>query len=452
MNTNKLLKIFCLTFVIIIPFVSSGQINHLYYGSNNISQKNLFNPALTNDSAKWVIGITGLGGTSAAWSTNFSLADVGTLNGNTLNVDLENFYAKAPDMLTFNQLVEIPLISIQFNKDRQSFSFSYIEKQYSSFAFDKELINLIDKGNGAYLGENVFKTALNLDFGIYHEFAFGYSRKITNALQIGGRLKIYSGIAAINTSNVELSFETAEDASYMKFFMDGDFNLAVPVNIEEENGVINDITIEEKFNLKSMILDFSNTGIGIDLGINYQLNDNIEVMASLLDLGSINWKTDVTNLYQTNEYYWEGVDFTNSIDKEDENYIPFDEQFETISDSLISKFKYKNERFKTNMPLKIAVGGKYSINNNFSLSIFDYLVLKEKPFNSISLAANVKIGHSFDLTGSYSIVGNSYSNVGLLGILTLKPVEIFIGCDNVPGIFSTPENVQFGFGINLLFN
>ena len=154
------------------------------------------------------------------------------------------------------------------------------------FQYPKTLLDLAVNGNLQYVGKKINLNGFGLKARYYREFGFSYTRfNDNNGITWGYRLKLLNGQMGISTpGNFSASMSTSRD-NYTT-----DFSI--------QNGVLNisgyDIFDEEGFPFPHSIAN-KNLGVGLDLGINYNLNSRTTIDASIKDFGFISWKEFLRN-------------------------------------------------------------------------------------------------------------------------------------------------------------
>jgi len=121
-------------------------------------------------------------------------------------------------------------------------------------------------------------------------------------------------------------------------------------------------------------------------------------------------------------------------------------------DSLFKTFDIKpsHQSYKTIIPLKMYLGTSYQLTDIISFGALYHGRLWNKEFNSsVTLSANLN-NRGFGAVVSYTLMKNSYKNVGLGVALRLGGWQTFLITDNLlDAVF--PQNgqrISFRFGTN----
>jgi len=427
-------------------------------------QSDLQNPSLHNDSSLVVVGLPGLSGMYFDFNSDFAVNDLihkGTgMLADSLVLDINKFHSKLKATNSVEQHLTVPLFYLGIRSNKSFFSFGVSEKEVAQFTFDKSLVTFLKDGNAPYMGQNFDLGNLEINAFHYREFAFGYSNDlIKNKLTIGAKVKLLYGKSAVQTEKMNLKVETAADGSYLNLNSDMKVNISAPVAVEyDQDGYFSDLK-NDNFDAANYLQQRGNTGIAFDFGAVYKITPKITVSGSIVDLGKISFKKDVTSINQVSTYKWEGVDFSNSVDDSKANYVDPSDLFDNELDKMKASFKPKKsdvgtEAFNVTIPTKMYLGGTYQVTKKFDIGLLDRLykngAISE---NTVTLSANAMLGNFFSLTGSYSMIDQSYNNLGLGMGLRLGFMQLYFVSDNLMAL-ANPAKAQFvnaRFGMNFLF-
>lgn len=196
-----------------------------------------------------------------------------------------------------------------------------------------------------------------------------------------------------------------------------------------------------------------NLGFGIDIGAVYKYDEKITLYGSIIDIGYIRWKDNPQTLRANGTFLFDGYDVTHFLQEDDSlNEEIMDQQI----DSVIHLFTYENqvEKYNTYLNPKIYLGGTYKINNMFTGGFLYRGELYQHRFlSSITLSGMANVKKWFSASLSYSIINNSFANVGAGLIFKTGPVQYFFITDNVLGSIwpQATRNLNLRLGINMMF-
>jgi len=122
------------------------------------------------------------------------------------------------------------LFTIGIKAKKNYFHFRIADIFNANVSIGKELIKFMLYGNGSgqYLGKTATfdKNALNLTY--YREYSLGYSRQVTDKLNLGVNLKYLQGIANIYTENLAVHLTTDPDDFTLSAQTDIKINTSIP--------------------------------------------------------------------------------------------------------------------------------------------------------------------------------------------------------------------------------
>ena len=378
----------------------------------------------------------------------------------SLVVDITGFHDALKDQNYFRQNFEMSLFHLGFRTKNVFVSFSINEKESAQFGFEKKFITFLKDGNASSMG--AVQDLGELSFNAYHyrEFALGVSHEVMNGrLSIGARFKALYGKFALQTNKLNFQVETAQDGSSVKLTTDMQLDFSAPLVPEyDENNYFNGFE-DDTFTANDYILNSDNMGMAFDLGAVFKVTPQITLSASIVDIGKIPFKTNVYNVSHLESYTWEGLDFSNSLDDTDPNYISADDMIDNEMEKLEAVVKPKRSEITTNtfnmsIPTKVFIGGTYALSDKLNFGLLDRMYMYNgETNNSITLSANALLGRFFSVTGSYSAMSGTYDNLGLGMALRLGFLQLYMVNDNLLAL-ADPAKAQFvnvRFGLNILF-
>lgn len=443
---------------------ATAQESNTLYFMKGIPQSNFQNPALHTDSSNVVVGLPGLSGMYVDVNSGFALQDLihkGTgLLADSLVLDIENFPLSLKSINTVEQNSSIPLFYLGIRNKGSFISLGITEKLTGRFSFPKSLVQFIKDGNAPYVGENYDLGNLDMNAIHYREFALGYSSELINdKLTIGLKAKFLYGKSAMQTKRMNLQVETAADGSSINLHSDMKINLSAPATVEYDAQGNFDRLNDEDSQAKDYMLQNGNPGMAFDLGAVYKLSPKMVLSASIIDLGKISFKEQVTTLDYAYTYPWTGIDVSNSIDEAQENYVDpvdlFDNEYEKMEESFKpKKSNFGTQAFDMNLPIKVYLGGTYELNPKFNLGLLNrYYKHGHFSQNTVTVSGNAMLTDFLSLTGSYSVIGNSASNLGMGMAVRMGFLQFYAVGDNLLAL-AHPARVQYAnarFGVNFLF-
>lgn len=435
---SKTVLIIAITLALFIN-TTKGQQNFTLYNMEMVPQRMYMNPAMVH-SNKLYIGLPILSSQYINFSNSgFKYSDLIRHNGDSLYVDFDNMLSKLSDNNYISMALQPDLLSFGFRVKKNYFSFNATEKINVRFRYPKNFMEFVWKGNGAMLGEEV-----NFNFGInaihYREYGLGYAREINEKLTVGGKLKYLYGMENVWTEESDVSLTTDPNS----FAITAKSNIKINVSGIDSvgKGPISDYLFKKK-----------NKGLGIDLGGVYKLNEKLSFSASIIDLGFIRWKDNVSN-YQSNNtnasYTYEGMDLNQLLNDTS------DSKFSALLDSVVNTFKLDtvHNSYSTRLSTQVYMGGNYNFTEKINVGALLYGQVFDKSIHpGLALSYNQRLGNWFGFSLSYSMYNRSYNNAGLGLCFGNGPTQFYVVSDNLLGALfpQNTKNIHFNWGFNLTF-
>lgn len=373
----------------------------------------------------------------------------------SLILDLNKISSEMKDQNYLNFETSFNILAFGFKVDEMYFSFGIANKTSARIGYPDDIAKIKD-GNLDGIGiENKPKeldlSGIKFDFMNYNEVSFGVSRKINDKLVVGGKFKYLMGTVSMFTEKSKIIWKTApvEEAYAYTFDTDIQIKTSAPVDIvyqKEDTTKLENVEFNDNDPLDNLIFN-KNRGVAFDFGATYEINDQIAVSASIIDLGYIDWKTNTNVFSSEGGFVYNGIDLSDSLNLD---------QFGTIiTDSLENSFKHKErtENFTTWLTPKIFLAASYKLNEKLNFGLMSRTLIYDGSLHSsLTISANTNVHRNIMLCASYSLMNNSYTNLGVGFSAKLGPMQFYFATDNLLG-YITPHtrNASLRFGIGLMF-
>lgn len=424
-----------------------AQSAHSSYFLENMTYRQNMNPAFAPDFN--YVNIPALGGFQLGMNSNVGLGSFlfpqndEMVTGLNSSISPDEFLGK----LSKNNIMELDMrvniLSFGFAQWGGFNTFSVSTRSnigaylpYELFEFAK--IGQIDGAPTEYDINNIRVKTSN-----YAEFALGHSRKITDKLSVGAKLKILAGIlnsdAEISNLNVYMSGEKWQIKESGRIFSSNSLN----VNFKE-NGEIDNL---------STSFGINGFGLGLDLGASYKMLDNLTLSAAITDIGFISWKGEEA-LANPEPFVFDG--FTNiGGDDPITGESSVDSEVDQIKEDLKGLTRFSKEQ-KVNksqtLTTTLNVGAEYGILDNkisfglLSSTRFGMPVV----WTEVMAAANFRPTSWFNasINGNFS---NIRQSMGVMLNFCPKGFNFFIGSDYIPFKYSKEGIPLYNAKFNLLF-
>jgi len=347
-----------------------------------------------------------------------------------------------------------------YNQKNWSFSVYHTAKAKGLIDYSGALLAVAIQGNAPFIGQRL---SLDTDFSTfsYEELGIGGAIDL-GKLKIGGRLKYLSGHSAAITRQSNISFYTDDDIYQLSLDMDLEVDIAGqggdlstfnfgPIGLEftnDDNVIIQAPSL--LFNLNDDLFNFSgNHGFAIDLGLDWQINDQLQLTFSALDLGKITWKDAPKNYTANQTFEFDGLNL-GQLTFDGAEIISFD----SAQDSLdIVDFVGVNQSFSTILPAQFYLDLGYALNDKWHLnSTFFYSTFHNNAFKALSLGANYQLHKNFNVGTAVGLMNEASVVLGLNTALEIGPLQLFALTDNVFGLFALTDNRTVNAKVGLAFS
>ena len=324
------------------------------------------------------------------------------------------------------------------------FTYNHRFRVQESMAYSGDIIRLAANGNGAFL-DHPANLDVKMNAKAYQEFNFGYQMCLTPKLNVGARVKFLMGAAHVHTNSLNAQLSTDPSTFALSVTENVDVRATLPYEVSFINGKLN--IADKRFNIMNYL---KNYGTGIDLGAEYYINERFGVAAAINDFGFIHWNNntvhftgsvnDVGSMYESGAFVFDGI---NSAELQ--NLINDEDYLDKYLDTLTQYFGLQSENLKgynTMLNTTLLVRGYYNIDaqNRLSAQLQGYCSgIGFRP--ALTLAYNGSFNDLFDVVATYTMMPQSYGNIGLGLSANLGGFQIFVASNNVLGFFN-PANTR----------
>ncbi len=436
---------------IIVLFIGLGSLKaqsdlSFYHLGKEVPQGNHMNPAFFPD-AKFYVSLPGISGVQFGINNSFGYEDVFTKISDPnpdyeVLLDVEKLLGKLEngDFLEMN--TNVSLFQFGLRVGQSSFITVFANHRISSgMVFPLELLNFAWKGNAEFAGKTFVEEDFKLNYNQMNEYGVGYSQELSilggKKLRIGARVKMLQGLANIQTSD-DLAIRISTDAE--------NSDISVSISNPDIFTAGLDSTGLGSNNPKGYIMSNANTGIGFDIGADFQLNEKINLTLAINDIGSISWSESIQNYTVNNtDIIYEGLDLKNT-----------DDLGGAFSDTLSAKFNDEENTiaYKTNLDTRTFIGGSYQVfpKGRISASIANKFILG-KAVTTFGAGYTHRFGKAF--TASATIAKKARQKPIIGGAFAVRAgfFQLYAALDNAFGLgdVTSFKNMDLRFGINFLF-
>lgn len=441
-----ILKYIVVLFSVLVPNIIVGQQVSTLYFVENAPMRNMINPAF-QPLVYFYVNLPVIGLFQMHVSNNsLVLKDIiYKNNGETFSfVNSEertnHFFNDLKSTTLINTDLQTNLFSFGYKHINSFWSFSLSEKIDGKVGIPKDLIRFSLYGTTDKVNNSYNLKTLQTDFTLYSEAAFGFAYKLSDHCAVGVKLKYLYGLANVSNSNQYLSVDIGTEQ--LNFNVKGTANTSSQAIVE----------IGEKFKSVKIItpennLDWykpSGQGVGLDLGVDFRISKNINLSASIIDLGFIKWEKNVQNLNYSLNYNYEGTQQNVSLSENasslwDNIYNQLISQ-NNLVDSLVTAFRSSSVLSKsynvytTTTTVKLNLGAEYTLSNNYiSFGLLSRTFFFNKTVNEeLTLSLNAKPNEWLNTSLSYSFLNNNISSFGAGFGLRTSFIHWLFAADYIP--------------------
>lgn len=374
--------------------------------------------------------------------------------GQPVQLNLDNGVASLRDMNYLNANVAWDVFNCGRRTKHGFFTYTHRIRVMETFRYSKDLMELVAKGNAAYLGDS---NPADIDLGLavrgYMEFDFGYQINVTDKLSVGTRLKYLAGLADVRTNNVNIKLYTDPETYALSLLADADVVGALPMEFSMQDG-------KPQFGDFNLFGMFRNSGFGIDLGADYRINKQFGVAAAINDLGFISWKTNPiqlkAGLNDAGPFYQDGAFVFSGLTSEQVNHMMDDPDYFSNLTSTLPEYLdlsvEQTKRYTSGLNTSTMVRGyyDYSPEHRFSAQFMTYATgVGVRPALTLAYTGHYK--KKFDVIGTYTMMGGSYDNIGLGVSANVGGIIVYLASNNVLGFFNPANRSQLNLHFGLSF-
>jgi len=460
---RKISLILCLIF----QLSCFSQNKELLYNFTSIPQSLMVNPG-ADVSYKYYFGFPILSGISAnVGSSSFTAYDLFADNGVDFNQKVRNVInnSSAKDKAVTNQQLEIFSGGFRVGgRDSKSYVSFGLYQEFDFFMFvPKDLALLALDGNKNYIGKSFNLGDLSMKAEVLSVLHVGFHKKVSEKLVYGGRAKLYSSGANATTTKNSGYIYTGETAGTPNFY-----NQIISSNLELKTSGISKFTKDEYEG--NVARDIANNtflngslGLGIDAGFTYYIKDNLQLTASVVDLGFVRQTKDIETISYKGTYQYNGANPDFMGNDQPENI------FDEFDEAIPRETKYT--KYTTWRPTKFYSSLQYSFEearpddecnchgkidkyykNAVGSQLFSMSAPRE-PLFALTAFYKRSIFKKLEAKATYTFDTFSNKNIGLGLAGTLGPVNIYALFGNVMEYkdLSKANSATFQLGINFVF-
>lgn len=291
-------KLVCTVLILMTAFTATGQnMQSMYFLDNNVYGYRI-NPAIQSEMnfAGQIVNNIDLSAGSSLGLGNFFFKDSSgrIVSGFNRSLPSETFLAALKESNDMAAVENLSIISCGFWSEKDFFHNVEINvRGYGNASVPKDFFALLKDGKRA---EPYDLSGFRLSAQAYLEIAYGLSKSINDKITVGGRFKFLSGmmnlLAETNNTRILMSGQDVMSNSDMAF-RSATYLFDIPTKqaVQSSGNKVLDFSKSAPTN---NIFKPAGFGAVVDLGTTYRVLDNLTLSLSVLDLGAVRWKQNIT--------------------------------------------------------------------------------------------------------------------------------------------------------------
>jgi len=370
--------------------------------------------------------------------------------------DKQVFLDKLKPVNHINLELGTSLASMGFRANKSFFSFDITTRLDNDITYPGDLARMIL--NGPDTAGSFELGGTGIDLALYNEVSLGWSRTFGDNFSLGVRAKALFGLVSLQTESSTVHLTTSDSLwtirSDMQVSASTPFtNPAVVGNtfmIDEFFDNISNATYDlSSFDIPADFVSLQNFGLALDIGASYRPLPQLQLSASVLDLGYMNWQRNTVRMNIEGEYDFKGLEV-----------VPFQTvdsmMMQNMADSLAGFVSGElGTPYGYTLHPKVLAGIAFYPIPNISLGLMSRTdILEDGITQKLTATANLTTGRFINLTFTYSYYLGYMKNLGAGLSFNVGPLNLYLISDNIGNNLLWPQEAQsvnLWFGMNLCF-
>jgi hypothetical protein len=424
--------------------LQAQQSNTLFF-MHSLPESNFINPAVQNG-CRLFIGLPALSSIHMHASNSGFTANQ-LLNkeagGYTLNADGVLARLAARNIATSE--LHTTILAVGLQKEDYYYTFTIQEKDNQATLYSRDLASFALKGNTQFEGQWINLMGTGVFYNHVREFALGVSKVKNNALTVGIKAKLLFGKLNATTGRSDIRMFTQENTLDLMFETDAGFNSSLPYSMGVDANGIYRFDHRYDNSVSSFAFNRKNPGIAFDFGFIYQYSTKLTFSGSLLDLGMIWYRSNLTNYSLKGDYLYQGPGADSMI----ADRFLWD-VFDALNNNVSVNLGYHPYAYF--LEPRLYLGATYNLNDKFDANLLLYnRFLPVKIQTSVTASLVSRPLKNMEASLSWSYMNRSISNVGIGIGYGRSPVQVYLVSDNLLGFIwpMSAKNVNVRFGLNI---
>lgn len=336
--------------------------------------------------------------------------------------------------------------------------------------FPKDFAILASQGNRDFLDVPFQFSDINASAELLAVWHLGINKQVTKKLRLGGRAKLYSSLINVRSTNNSGTFTTRQSESGVNVFehvvdrLDLTVHTSGLLSLDEKNqGQVLGALIGRS-------LFSGNYGLGVDFGATYDINDQLVLSASILDLGAMFQVSNTESYTARGSYTLDGIALLFPPLEENEEAFPYYDELEAeiaqaIPVDTISRGYTYLRPLKFNAQLGYSFGkfvgnkvcdclDKGSIKRINEMGVHVFSIFRPRgPQMAGTFYYRRRWGNVLSTKFTYTADPFSFTNVGAGLVADIGTFNFYLAADNLLQIQNLAKansvSLQVGFNIKI---
>lgn len=409
-----------------------------FYHFANVMQRSQMNPAFIPN-AKFTIGAPFLSSIGFGASNNgFSYRQAGVMNAITGSRKLD--FQMALMEVSENNFIggsgEVEILSAGLRLGNHFFYGSLSDHVETSIMYPFGAIDVLADDQNDVISKGGLYDLRELMFqgSHYRSLALAYAREFNEKWNLGIRFRLLAGLENVYSTNNGLIFSSFEGGSST-----GGPGYNVEGDIYVMGAGIYRFDKQRRFPLYVA----GNYGASVDLGLQYKVNEDLELSASASNFGFLKWNSELTSARITDPLIEPGA-----LDTFLTDYLS------DVAEDLATMAESRLPAYTTRLTGDVYAGLKYQVMpEQFFGVVANTRIYPDKVDIGAAFSYQMRVLKWLNAGASYTIFNNSFVNLGLGLTIDLGPLQGYFSTDNVLGLVSpgTTRATNARMGLNVVF-
>ncbi|WP_415373798.1 DUF5723 family protein [Patiriisocius sp. Uisw_017] len=387
-----------------------------------------------------------------AGASGVSAFDIFAADGIDINTKIEQQIFELSDRDFFTATQQLELLSLGWRTKNDSYLSVGIYQELDFIAyFPKDFAILAWEGNRDYIGYPFNFDDISFRSDLLTVYHAGINKQVMEKLTVGVRLKLYSSILNVTSTNNSGTFTTTQTEGTPNIYEHtvSDLNVAINTSGYAQLRDADGVGGVGKRVLGGAFFG-GNVGVGVDLGATYEFNQQLTATVSALDLGAVFHAKNTETYRASGDYTLDGIEllfpevengeatFPYYDDLEDEvaREIPFDTLYGAYTQWRPAKINAGlhydfGQRVGSKNECDCLSSGKRSLAQS-QVGAQYYAIFRPK---GLQMAGTIYYRRYFrnwlSAKTTYTVDSYSATNIGLGISANMGNVNFFIAADNL---------------------